>query len=152
MNFQDIHVHSIIFPQFLFSTSLHDLNIVHLCTFVHTCVLYYVSSFSLVEAINKYHIVVNEKQQQKQQMLRYKRVYINDRITCIYMYIYLCSYQWWNCAYLHLCSYQWWNRVYLHLSTFMFISMMAARISTCIYIYGNINDGSAYIHMHQHLW
>jgi len=29
------------------------LTIVHLCTFVHTCLLYYVSSFSLVEAINK---------------------------------------------------------------------------------------------------
>jgi len=41
------------FPFFLFTTSLHDLNIVHLCTFVNTCLLYYVCSFSLVEAINK---------------------------------------------------------------------------------------------------
>ena len=65
MNFQDIHVHSSIFPQFFFSTSLHDLNIVHLWTFVHTCLLYYVSSFSLVEAINKYccAISLNTKHQ-----------------------------------------------------------------------------------------
>ena len=34
--------------------NLHDLNIVHLCSFVHTCLVYYVCSFSLVEAIHKY--------------------------------------------------------------------------------------------------
>ena len=54
------HVHTVLDiqrffdnPQFLFTTGLHDLNSVHLCTFVHTCLLYYVCSFSLVEAINK---------------------------------------------------------------------------------------------------
>ena len=37
---------------------MHDLNIVHLCTFVHTCLLYYVSSFSLLDAINTFFLFV----------------------------------------------------------------------------------------------